>query len=201
MVKLDLTKAFKKYFTATPQPQLVNIEKGLYLTITGQGDPDGEGFASSISALYSIAYAIKFSNKEKGKDFVVCKLEGFWWVDVKNVDPLTVPRSEWHYELAIMLPDDISQQQFEMAVKKVIEKKKSPLASQVELKKIEEGLSIQILHEGPFKKEPETLAILHNYILQEGYTMHGRHHEIYLSDFRKTAPEKLKTILRYPVRK
>ena len=200
MVKLDLTKAFKKYFRATTTPQVITVEKGLYLTITGKGDPDGEGFARSISALYGVAYAVKFSNKERGKDFVVCKLEGYWWVEVQGVDPLTVPRSEWHYELAIMLPDDISRQQYEAAVDTVV-KKKNPLAAQVQLKTIDEGLSVQIMHEGPFKEEPATLEKLHAYIMNEGYDFNGRHHEIYLSDFRKTAPEKLKTILRHPVKK
>jgi hypothetical protein len=201
MAKLDLTKAYKKYFTATPTPHVTEVEKGLYLTITGQGNPDGEQFAAAVAALYSVAYGIKFDNKAKGKDFVVSKLEGFWWVDATGIDPLQVPRDLWHYELAIMLPDDISQAQFKQAVEKAMAKKKSPLVNQVQLKQMEEGLCVQVLHEGPFSEEPRTLKKLHGYIEQEGYAFNGRHHEIYLSDFRKTAPEKQRTILRHPVRK
>lgn len=201
MGKLDLTKAYKRHFTASVHPQLIPIEKVLYLTIKGQGDPDGEGFAAAIRALYSVAYVIKFDNKARGKDFVVSKLEGFWWVEVTGVDPLSVPRHLWCYELAILLPDDISHAQYELAVATAIAKKKSPLAEQVQLREVNEELCVQILHEGPFSKEPETLEKLHGYIAQEGLTFNGWHHEIYLSDFRKTAPEKLKTILRQPVKK
>lgn len=201
MNKLDLTKVFKTYYTAANVPELVTIEKGLFVTITGKGDPNGEVFAECTAALYAVAYGIKFSSKQKGFDFTVSKLEGFWWVDDHNVDPLTVPRDQWHYELAIRLPNEVTQQQFSESVLAAEKKKKSTYIREVDFKQIEEGWSVQLLHTGPFSEEPVSLKKMDDFMQQQGLRMNGRHHEIYLSDFRKTAPEKLKTILRHPVKK
>ncbi|MGF6845858.1 hypothetical protein QFZ51_001093 [Chitinophaga sp. W3I9] len=201
MSKLDLTKEFKQYYTAALVPELVTIEKGLFVTITGKGDPNGPMFSEVTAALYAVAYGIKFSSKQRGRDFTVSKLEGFWWVNVNTADPLQVPRDQWHYELAIRMPDDITRQQFSEAVLAAEKKKKSVFIRQVDLKHIEEGLSVQLMHIGPYSEEPVSLKKMEEFMLQQGLRMNGRHHEIYLSDFRKTAPEKLKTILRHPVSK
>lgn len=201
MSKLDLTKEFKQYYTAALVPELVTIEKGLFVTITGKGDPNGPMFGEVTSALYAVAYGIKFSSKQKGRDFTVSKLEGFWWVNGEYADPLQAPRDQWNYELAIRMPDDITRQQFSEAVLAAEKKKKSVFIRQVDLKHIEEGLSIQLMHIGPFSEEPVSLKKMEDFMHQQGVRMNGRHHEIYLSDFRKTAPEKLKTILRHPVSK
>ena len=112
MTKLDLTKTFKSYYSATVTPQLVTIEKGLFLTITGQGDPNGEAFAENTGTLYTVAYGIKALHKQAGSDFTVSKLEGFWWVEDQEADPLKVPRDQWHYELAIRLPDDVTHRNY-----------------------------------------------------------------------------------------
>ncbi|WP_349316053.1 GyrI-like domain-containing protein [Chitinophaga sp. MM2321] len=200
MTKLDLTQVYKSYYSATLAPQLVTIEKGLFITITGQGDPSGEGFSEAVGALYTVAYGIKAGSKQAGRDFTVSKLEGFWWVLDSSVNPLLVPREQWHYELAIRLPDDVTQQQFASAVITVEKKKKSSLFRQVDYKEIAEGRCIQILHVGPYSEEPVSLRKMDTLMQRERLTMNGRHHEIYLSDFRKTAPEKLKTILRHPVK-
>lgn len=200
MNKLDLTKLFKQYYTATAIPELVTIEKGLFVTITGKGDPNGAAFGEATAALYAVAYGIKFSSKQKDRDFTVSKLEGFWWVDDNSVDPLTVPRDQWHYELAIRLPDDVTRQQFSEAVISAEKKKKSVFIREVDFKHFEEGLCIQLLHTGPFSEEPISLKKMEDFMHQQGLQMNGRHHEIYLSDYRKVAPEKLKTILRHPVK-
>ncbi|MBS0026287.1 GyrI-like domain-containing protein [Chitinophaga sp. 22321] len=200
MNKLDLTKTFKQYYTATGIPELVTIEKGLFVTISGKGDPNGAAFGEVTAALYAVAYGIKFSSKQKGRDFTVSKLEGFWWVDDNSVDPLQVPRDQWHYELAIRMPDEVTRQQFSEAVLSAEKKKKSVYIRAVDFKHIEEGLCIQLLHTGPFSEEPGSLKKMEDFMQQRGLQMNGRHHEIYLSDYRKTAPEKLKTILRHPVR-
>ncbi|MBO9729212.1 MAG: GyrI-like domain-containing protein [Chitinophaga sp.] len=201
MDKLDLTKVYKSYYTAGKAPELVTISKGLFLTITGKGDPDGAAYAEAVAALYGVAYGIKFASKQKGLDFTVSKLEGFWWVDGHYVDPLKVPRDEWNYELAIRLPDEITRQQFSESVLATEKKKHSPYIRMVDFKHIEEGLCVQMLHTGPFSEEPASLKKMDDFMEQQGWKMNGRHHEIYLSDYRKTAPEKLKTILRHPVRK
>ncbi|WP_247651716.1 GyrI-like domain-containing protein [Chitinophaga eiseniae] len=198
-MKQDLTKTFKQYYTATSEPALATMEKGLFLTITGQGDPNGAGFADATAALYSVAYGIKFNSKQKGHDFTVSKLEGFWWVDDVTTDPLKVPRDQWHYELAIRIPDEITRQQFSEALLGAEKKKKSSEIRKVDYKEIAEGLCVQLLHTGAYSEEPASLKKMDDFMHQHGLKMNGRHHEIYLSDFRKTAPEKLKTILRHPV--
>nr|WP_295873232.1 GyrI-like domain-containing protein [uncultured Chitinophaga sp.] len=200
MTKLDLTKAFKSYYSATTKPQLAVIEKGLFLTINGQGDPNGESFAENTGALYTVAYGIKAQCKKAGDDFTVSKLEGFWWVKDTSVDPLQVPRSEWMYELAIRMPDYVTRQQLSAAVLSAEKKKQSLLFRNVDLKTMEEGKSVQMMHIGPFSEEPASLQQLDAFMHGHGLQMNGRHHEIYLSDFRKTAPERLKTILRHPVK-
>ncbi|NSL88997.1 hypothetical protein ECE50_019300 [Chitinophaga sp. Mgbs1] len=200
MTKLDLTKAFKSYYSATIEPQVVEIGKGLFLTIQGKGDPNGEAFAENVAALYGVAYGIKFLCKAETRDFTVSKLEGFWWVEDTTQDPLTIPREEWRYELAIRMPDYVTTQHFTAAVSTAEKKKKSALFRQVDLKTIEEGSSLQLLHVGPFSTEPASLKKMDDFMHSKGLTWNGRHHEIYLSDFRKTEQEKLKTILRHPVK-
>lgn len=201
MNKLDLTKAFKRYYTAANAPELVTIEKGLFVTIMGKGDPNSAVFGEVTAALYAVAYGIKFNSKQKGLDFTVSKLEGFWWVDDHTADPLQVPRDQWNYELAIRLPDEITRQQFSESVLAAEKKKKSTYIRQVDFKHMEEGLCVQMMHIGPFSEEPVSLKKMDDFMHQQGLQMNGRHHEVYLSDFRKTAPEKLKTILRHPVKK
>ncbi|WP_247654854.1 GyrI-like domain-containing protein [Chitinophaga varians] len=200
MDKLDLTKAFKSYYTATTAPQLAVIEKGLFLTINGKGDPNGDVYAENLGALYAVAYGIKFLCKKADKDFTVSKLEGFWWVEDTSVEPLQVPRSEWYYELAIRMPDYVTRQQLSASVLSAEKKKQSQLFRNVDLKTKEEGKCVQLMHIGPFSEEPASLQKMEGFMHQHGLQMNGRHHEIYLSDYRKTAPEKLKTILRHPVK-
>ncbi|SHL80713.1 hypothetical protein SAMN05444266_10555 [Chitinophaga jiangningensis] len=200
MEKLDLTKAYKSYYTAGKAVELVNIEDALFLAIPGKGDPDGPAFAQDVEALYSIAYAIKFINKAAGQDFVVTKLEGYWWVDDTATDPLKVPRHLWNYELVLRLPDYVTHQQFVQAVTTTEKKKSNPRLRAVDLKEIEGGMAVQIMHTGPFSEEPASLQQLDAFMRARHLKFHGRHHEIYLSDFRKTEPAKLKTILRHSVR-
>lgn len=199
MTKLDLTKVFKNYYSAAITPELVTIEKGLFITVSGKGDPSGPEFSEATEALFTVAYSIKFGCKQQDRDFTVSKLEGFWWVDDATADPLKVPRDQWHYELAIRMPDYVTWQQFSAAVITAEKKKKSALIKQVDFKQIEEGKCVQIMHIGPYSEEPASLKKLDDYMHLQGMTSNGRHHEIYLSDFRKTVPEKLKTILRHPV--
>lgn len=201
MNKLDLTKEFKPYYSAAKTPELATMDKGLFVTIAGKGDPNGPVFTEVTEALYTVAYSIKFGSKQRGFDFTVSKLEGFWWVENHDGNPLEVPRDQWHYELAIRMPDHITRHLFSEAVLSAEKKKKSTFIRQVDLKYIEEGLCVQLMHIGPYSEEPASLKKMDDFMQQQGLHMNGRHHEIYLSDFRKTAPAKLKTILRHPVRR
>ncbi|HEY0740648.1 MAG TPA: GyrI-like domain-containing protein [Chryseosolibacter sp.] len=207
MTKLDLTKQDKQYYTATVKPHLVEIGEVHYLSITGKGDPSGREFAEKIEALYPVAYAIKFDFKSRGRDFVVPKLEGLWWFDEKKFSglsmtqsPVEVPRSEWEYRLMIRLPDFVSRIDFERAVESTLQKKDNRLFHTLEYFTLHEGRCIQILHVGPFSTEPKTLETIRKFSEENDLSRNGLHHEIYLSDFRKTAGEKLKTILREPVK-
>jgi hypothetical protein len=205
MDKLDLTKKYKRYFTAKANPEIIEVEAAQFLSITGKGDPSEPAFANNIEALYSTAYVIKFAFKSKGMDFVVSKLEGLWWYDENKYPGKTmetavdVPRSEWQYKLLIRMPDYIKEQDVITAKETVITKKNISLAKEVTYLEMKEGKSVQMLHVGPFSTELETLKIMGGFITANNFAKNGLHHEIYLSDFRKTEPDKLKTILREPV--
>ncbi|GGM79773.1 transcriptional regulator [Dyadobacter beijingensis] len=207
MEKLDLTKHFKSYYTAKAQPELLEIGQACYLSIQGKGDPSGRDFMQKIQAIYPVAYALKFAFKAKKKDFVVAKLEGLWWYDEARYagisiadSPKAIPRSEWEYRLLIRLPDYVTQKDVEGAVEMSFASKGTAAIRDVSWFEMEEGKVVQILHTGPFDNEPETLAKLNEFMTAHSLGRNGLHHEIYLSDFRKTAPEKLKTILREPVK-
>ncbi len=207
MEKLDLGKQYKAYYTATTKPALVQIEAAKYLSIVGKGDPSGTEYADNLQALYATAYGIKFWYKAQKQDFVVAKLEGLWWFDeakYKDIpmadSPTQIPRSEWHYRMLIRLPEYVTIEAIQQIADEVATKKQITLAKKVELYEMEEGKCIQMLHIGPFDKEPESLKQIMRFSEAHQLVRNGLHHEIYLSDFRKTAPEKLKTILREPVK-
>lgn len=207
MKKLDLTKLYKSYYTANISPEILHIESAQYLSIRGKGDPSGEVYAARLQALYAAAYALKFACKARDFDFTVAKLEALWWFDETayghipmHEAPQKIPRSEWEYRMLTRLPDEVSEMEIAHAISEAFRKKGNPDIREVELYRMTEGKVVQILHNGPFDREPETLARMQEFIQAHGFQKNGDHHEIYLSDFRKTAPEKLKTILREPVK-
>jgi hypothetical protein len=207
MEKLDLTKHYKTYYSAKSKPEIIEIGEAQFLAVEGKGDPSEKQYADKIQALYATAYAIKFLCKASGKDFTVAKLEGLWSFDEKHYKnmsiteaPVKVPRSEWSYKMMIRMPDYIIQDQVTSSIEAVVTKKKIPLAKDIELFTMTEGKVVQMLHNGPFSTEPETLQQLQHFIEKNGFEKNGLHHEIYLSDYNKSAPEKLKTILREPVK-
>ncbi len=206
MAKLDLKKSLKSYYTAGSTPEIVNLPRAQYISIAGKGDPDGDTFKEHISLLYPVAYHIKFKYKALDKDFVVPPLEGQWWFDENKYAlvlmkdaPTEIPRSEWEYRLMIRMPVFVNKEAFEIALKETANKKALKGLEKLKWFEMEEGKSLQILHKGPFQTEPESLEKLTRYMLEHDLKRSGLHHEIYLSDFRKTAAEKLKTILREPV--
>ena len=177
----------------------MEIEEGKFLTIEGKGAPGGDEFQAKVSALYSLAYGIKMLMKKEGKDFTVAKLEGLWWVD-SDKPYYEVPREEWCWKLLIRQPEFITSEIIEKARQEVIKKKKLELVNGVNFEKIKEGKCVQILHIGPYSTEPESLEKMYNLMKEKGLVYNGFHHEIYISDPRKVAPEKMKTILRQPVK-
>lgn len=207
MEKLDLAKKYKRYYTAKSVPEIIEIEPVRYLSIRGKGDPSGEDYLKDIQALYSIAYAIKFYHKARNSDYVVAKLEGLWWFDEEKFGsvtmsnaPTTVPRSEWEYRLMMRIPNFVADHDLDHAKKTVGEKNNGNPIDKVLFFEMHEGKVIQILHTGPFDQEPASLEKMLTVIREHGFLKNGIHHEIYLSDFNRTAPEKLKTILREPIR-
>lgn len=207
MAKLDLTKQHKEYYNAKSQPELLTIEKAQFLTITGKGDPSEKAYSDKIQALYSTAYAVKFLCKALDNDFVVAKLQGLWNFDENkyqnlSIDeaPLTVPRIEWSYRMMIRMPDFVTKEQVKSAIQTVVTKKKIQLATDIEFYEMKEGKVVQMLHVGAFANEPVTLKQMQEFMMANNFQKNGPHHEIYLSDFNKTSPEKLKTILREPVK-
>lgn len=207
MDKIDLTKQHKSYYTAKTQPHIIDVEPANFLSITGKGDPSSQNFVDTIQALYSTAYTIKFMYKSQNKDFVVAKLEGLWWFDTEKYKvttmeeaPKLIPRSEWEYRLLIRMPDFVSDESVELAKQQVVAKKNIALAETVSLCLMNEGKCVQMLHIGSFDSEPVSLQKINAFMVENGWERNGLHHEIYLSDFRKTPPEKLRTILREPVK-
>ena len=200
--KIDLYKLHKDQYAASKNPQLVEIPQARYLAITGRGEPGGKEFSSKIGALYGMAYTIKMTRKFAGmQDYSVCKLECQLWLDGDSTDFSNTPREQWNWKFLIRTPDFIEEDDLESAVKKLLEKGKEPEVKQVKLKSISEGLCVQALHVGPYDRECETIEKMMTFAGEQGFEFHGTHHEIYLSDPRRISPERLKTILRMPLRK
>jgi hypothetical protein len=172
--------------------------------IDGHGDPNvAPEYTEALEALYAVAFKVKFlSKKHLGRDYVVAPLEGLWWAE--DMETFTVQRdkSAWDWTMMIMQPDWINAQIWQEA-REQVEVQKSPVAlEKLRLETYDEGLSVQILHLGPYDDEGPTLHKLHHeFIPQNGYEVRGKHHEIYLSDPRRVAPEKLRTVLRQPIKR
>jgi hypothetical protein len=200
--KIDLFKQLKKTEYAQPKkPQLVEVKEGVYLAVDGRGAPGGDEFVAKVGALYAMAYTIKMTRKFDGKqEYVIGKLEGQWWSD-QGPDLKNVPKDQWRWKLMIRTPDIVGGGELEQAAQTLIDKGKDAGVKDVKLESITEGPCVQMLHIGPFEKEWETISQMLEFAEAEGYRSHGRHHEIYLSDARRVPPERLKTILRMPVKK
>jgi len=198
IAKLDLYQVNKAEYATPRKPLLLRIAKADYLGILGRGTPGGEAFQQAIAALYSVAFTIKMASKFADRDYGVSKLEGLWWVDSGHAF-LTEPKNKWLWRLLIRTPDFIGQRELEASRKHLDEKGKSPLYKEVGLTALDEKLCVQMLHTGPYDSEPETIRQMEAFAEGQGYRFDGLHHEIYLSDPRRVAPEKLRTILRIPV--
>jgi hypothetical protein len=200
--KLDLYKFHKDQYAAPKSPALVTISEAAYLTVDGRGAPGGAEFESKIGALYGAAYTIKMTRKATApQDYVICKLETVWSFDDPTQNFDTVPPEQWQWKMMIRTPDFVEPSELERAAAVLIEKGKAPQADQVKLERLGEGLCVQMLHVGPYEEEPRTFEQMAGFAGEQGLVFHGHHHEIYLSDPRRVPPERLKTILRHPVRR
>lgn len=206
----DFRKEYKEFYMSKSVPEIVTVPKANYIAVRGMGDPNQEGgaYQSAVSILYAVAYTLKMSYKTDYRiegffEYVVPPLEGFWWQE--GVDGIDYgDKSTFHWISVIRLPEFVTKKDFDWAVEEAARKKKLD-CSLAEFLTIEEGLCVQIMHIGPFDNEPSTVALMDQYIAENGYANDMNetrlHHEIYLSDARKAAPEKWKTIIRHPIRK
>ena len=205
----DFKKEYKEFYMSKSVPEIVTVPKANYIAVRGIGDPNQEGgaYQSAVSILYAVAYTLKMSYKTDYRiegffEYVVPPLEGFWWQE--GVDGIDYgDKSTFHWISVIRLPEFVTKKDFDWAVEEAARKKKLD-CSLAEFLTIEEGLCVQIMHIGPFDNEPSTVALMDQYIAENGYANDMNetrlHHEIYLSDARKAAPEKWKTIIRHPIR-
>ena len=198
--KIDLFEVHRKEYIAPKKPALVEVGPATYLSVSGQGRPGGELFTTIVGALYSVAYTMKMSQKALGGDYTVGKLEAQWWTDDAGCGLATVPQDEWRWKLLIRTPDFIGDMELSLAVETLGKRGKSPNAKEIRLDTLREGLCVQMLHVGPYEREHETVRVMEEFARQKGLEAHGRHHEIYLSDPRRVPPQRLRTILRHPVK-
>ena len=206
----DFKKEYKEFYMPKNKPEIVNVPEANYIAVRGKGDPNEEDgdYQKAINVLYAVAYTLKMSYKtdhhiEGFFEYVVPPLEGFWWQD--NVDGVDyLDKSTFNWISVIRLPDFITEKDFKWAVE-TAEKKKKLDCSKAEFMTIDEGLCVQIMHSGSFEDEPATVSLMASYLTENGYindlSAARLHHEIYLSDARKVAPEKWKTVIRHPIRK
>lgn len=209
MDKLDFKKTDKVFYSGKQgRWDRVAIPPMLFLAIEGQGDPGGAEYAAAVAALYPLAYAVKFSCKAEGQDFTVPPLEALWWADDMEAF-VKGDRADWRWKAMLRMPEGVDEEMLGAARAKVLAKlakarDSATDADHVEavgLWRYEEGDCLQTLHVGSYAEEAPVLAALHHEVMPGmGLIFGGFHHEIYLSDPRRVAPEKLKTILRQPVR-
>lgn len=204
MEKLDYKKEHSiLYKQKKNRIDFVQVPVFKYLMISGEGNPNTtELYQKCLKALYTLSYTIKFYFKKKevnAFDYVVMPLEGLWYADDMDVF-LKEDKDQWKWTMMIMQPPDLDESVF-TACRDLTGEKEVDLLDNVNMQELTEGLSAQVLHIGPYQEEGPVISQLHNYIHENGYEFNGDHHEIYLSDPRKSAPEKLKTIIRYPIKK
>lgn len=181
--------------------ELLDVPDARYLAIDGHGDPNGSEFGTAVSALYPVAYALKFGSKnDAGRDYVVPPLEGLWWADEMATFTDERDKTRWDWTLMMLVPDWLDDEAVAAASAKV--RHRSERVGDVRVLLLSEGLCAQTLHVGPYDTEADVLATLHHeFVPQHRLRLTGRHHEIYLGDHRRVAPEKRRTILRQPVRR
>jgi hypothetical protein len=202
MNKIDFKKEFKHlYRPSATRVVEVDVPEMSFLMIDGRGDPNtSQEYQEAMEALYAVSYSLKFmvKNVKKVADYVVMPLEGLWWTD--DMSQFNMEEKHlWQWTMMIMQPEYVSEELVTQALAQVEKKKNPPALSRIRFESYHEGLSAQIMHMGPYSEEAPTIEEVHRFIAEKGYQPREKHHEIYLSDPRRTAPEKLKTVIRQPM--
>ena len=195
----DTEHRFERLYRARRAPELVEVPPGSFLMIDGHGDPNvSDSYQAAVQALYAVSYAIKFTLQSAGGPrYRVAPLEGLWWA--ADMAAFVKDKSAWDWTMMIRQPAAVTPELAGTAAREVAEKKRIPAARDLRLEPFAEGLAVQVLHLGPYQDEGPTIQRLHAFIEARGHTMRGKHHEIYLGDPRRAAPERLRTIIRQPV--
>jgi len=201
LTKLDLKRTMRRlYFPPANQPVLVDVPEMQFLMIDGRGDPaTSHTYAEAIDALFTVSYALKFTIKrvDPEDDYTVMPLESLWWTDEKRFD--ADDRSTWRWTAMVAQPPVINQDLVRAAAHEAAHKRRFPALRKMRLDGFREGLSAQILHIGRYEDEAPTIRKLHAFISEHDYPVRGRHHEIYLSDPKRCAPERMRTVIRQPI--
>ena len=211
--KMDYKKEYKDLYLPKTKPMIVDVPKMTFIMVDGKGNPNAEDgeYQNAMNVLYGLSYAIKMS-KMSGKqpegyfEYVVPPLEGLWWVDDEKFDGLNImDKEKFYWTSMIRQPEFVTEEVFNWAKEELKKKKPNIDLSTARLEIFAEGKCAQVMHIGPYDKEPDTIRTLEQYIIESGYmndiSEKRRHHEIYLSDPRKALPERLKTVIRHPIRK
>ena len=198
--KIDLKRELHELYTARRKPGIVDVPELKFLMIDGHGDPNTSAdYGHAIEALYSVAYTLKFTLKKDGSlDYPVMPLEGLWWADTMD-DFVTGSKASWNWTAMLLQPDVVTAELVATATDAASRKRSLPAAALLRLEAFTEGLCAQVLHVGPYADEAPTITCLHRFIAEEGYVRRGKHHEIYLGDPRRSAPDRLRTIVRQPI--
>ena len=199
--KVDFKRELHELYLPRREPSLIEVPEMAFLMIDGHGDPNTSAdYRKAIQALYAVAYTVKFTLKRAadGLDFGVMPLESLWWVPDMSTF-LTEDKSAWNWTAMIMQPEEVTAEIFEAACEQAAAKRSLPALELMRFEDFDEGLCAQVRYRGPYAEEGPTIERLHAFIAEQGYEPNGKHHEIYLGDPRRSAPEKLRTVIRQPV--
>ena len=201
MEKIDFKKEMKEFYRPPRKPVIVDVPQLQFIMINGNGYPGtSQEYQDAMQTLFPVAYTLRFAIKKAGiLDYKVMPLEGLWWAEDMDVFTIDDRPEEWLWTSMIMQPSQVTKNLFAKAVQTAKEKKNPVALSKIRLETYHEGLSVQVMHTGPFSEEGPVIENMHQYAFDQGYELRGKHHEIYLSDFTRTAPEKLKTVIRQPI--
>lgn len=200
MISIDLKRTYREHYTATDRPMTVDVPRRPYLMIDGEGDPNtSEAYQDAIAALYPIAYGLRRAIKEATDvAYTVMPLEGLWWVD--DMSQFTIDdKSDWQWTAMICQPDEVTPQLAAEVLPLITANKQLVAGDAARVELFGDGLSAQVMHHGPYADEAPTIDGLHRFINTEGYSLSGKHHEIYLTNPRRSAPDRNRTIIRQPI--
>jgi len=200
--KVDFRKTLRALYNPPKGPfHLIDVPPMNFLMLDGTGDPNKSlDYQLAIEALYALSYGIKFALKAQGVNYIVPPLEGLWWMENMNEFSLA-NKDRWEWTMMIMQPQGVTLEVVDKVRKDKYKKKKNETLQKIRFEKYHEGLSVQVLYTGAYRDEGPTIAEMHRFINNNGYRMNGKHHEVYLSDIRKTSADKLQTVLRQPISK